>query len=70
MHQAVFKKVNETPKGTYMQVFVPGVFVPDSYFVNGLANGVLSVDDGRSISGAQRGLLYALFADITRSLEG
>ena len=40
MHQAVFKKVNETPKGTYMQVFVPGVFVPDSYFVNGLANGV------------------------------
>lgn len=70
MHQAVFKKVNETPKGTYMQVFVPGVFVPDSYFVNRLANGVLSVDDGRSISGAQRGLLYALFADITRSLEG
>lgn len=67
MHQAIFKKVTETPKGTYMQVFVPGVFVPDKFFVNGIANGVLAVDDGRTISGAQRGLLFSLFDDIRRA---
>lgn len=67
MHQAVFKKVTETPKGTYLQVFVPGIKVPDKFFINGLANGVLAVDDGRTISGAQRGLLYALFDDIRQA---
>lgn len=64
LSQAVFKKDCVTSEGTYMRVFVPGVNIGDEYFVGGIANGTVSIDDGRSISASQRGLLFALFADI------
>ena len=64
-HQAIFKKQHYNGKGTYLQVYVPGMEIHDKYFdVKGLANGQLQLDDGRMISAAQRGLLYSLFNDI------
>lgn len=66
-HQAIFKKQHHNGKGTYLQVYVPGVEIQDKYFdVKGLAKGLIQLDDGRMISAAQRGLLYALFDDIQR----
>lgn len=64
-YQAVFKKEHYNGKGTYLQVYVPGVDIQEKYFdLSGLANGMIRIDDGRMISAAQRGLLYSLFNDI------
>lgn len=66
-HQAIFKKQHYNGKGTYLQVYVPGIEIQDKYFdIQGLANGFMRIDDGRMISAAQRGLLYSLFNDIQR----
>lgn len=63
--QAIFKKQHYNGKGTYLQVYVPGIDIHDKYFdVKGLANGQLQLDDGRMISAAQRGLIYSVFNDI------
>ena len=65
MHQAILKKDRYDGKGTYLQVYIPGVNIQDKLFINnGLANGMVSIDDGRTISAAQRGLIYSVFNDI------
>nr|DAE61742.1 MAG TPA: Putative HNHc nuclease [Caudoviricetes sp.] len=64
-YQAVFKKEHYNGKGTYLQVYVPGVDIQEKYFdLSGLANGMIRIDDGRTISAAQRGLIYSVFNDI------
>lgn len=64
-HQAIFKKEYYNGKGTYLQVYVPDVEIEDKYFdSNGLANGMVRIDDSRTISAAQQGLLYSVFNDI------
>ncbi len=69
-YQAVFKKDTYNGKGTYLQVYVPGVDIQEKYFdLSGLANGMVRIDDARTISAAQRGLIYSLFNDI-RVWEG
>lgn len=69
-YQVIFKKQHSTKGGTYLQVYVPGVEIQDKYFdANGLVNGSMRIDDGRTISAAQRGLIYSLFNDI-RIWEG
>lgn len=68
--QAIFKKSHYDGKGTYLQVYVPGIDLQDKYFIdNGLANGAVRLDDGRTITAAQQGLLYSVFNDI-RLWEG
>lgn len=69
-YQAVFKKDTYNGKGTYLQIYIPDVDVQDKFFdENGLANGMVRIDDGRTISAAQRGLIYSVFNDI-RIWEG
>ena len=63
-YQVVIKKDHYNGKGTYLQVYVPDVDIQEKFFMNGLATGMIRLDDGRLISAAQRGLLYALFNDI------
>lgn len=46
-------------------MYVPGVDIQEKYFdLSGLANGMIRIDDGRTISAAQRGLIYSVFNDI------
>lgn len=69
-YQAIFKKDRYNGKGSYLQVYVPGVDVQEKFFNDiGLANGMVRIDDGQTISGAQQGLLYSVFNDI-RIWEG
>lgn len=64
-YQAVFKKDTYNGKGTYLHVYVPGVDIQEKYFdLSGLANGMVRIDDSRTISAAQRGLIYSVFNDI------
>ncbi len=63
-YQVVIKKDHYKGKGSYLRVYVPGVDIQDKFFMNGLAKGMLQLDDGRQLSAAQRGLLYSLFNDI------
>ncbi|MTN81039.1 hypothetical protein GMB34_07245 [Turicibacter sanguinis] len=63
-YQVVIKKDHYNGKGSYLQVYVPGVDIQEKFFNNGLATGMIRIDDGRLISAAQRGLLYSLFNDI------
>ncbi|MTK74019.1 hypothetical protein GMB64_12645, partial [Turicibacter sanguinis] len=63
-YQVVIKKDHYNGKGSYLRVYVPGVDIQDKFFMNGLAKGMLQLDDGRQLSAAQRGLLYSLFNDI------
>lgn len=67
-YQAIFKIEPCEKNGTHLQVFVPDIEVNEKYFVNGMAKGEIRVDDGRLITAAQRGLLFALFRDIERKL--
>ena len=63
-YQVVIKKDHYNGKGSYLRVYVPGVDIQEKFFMNGLAKGMLQLDDGRQLSAAQRGLLYSLFNDI------
>lgn len=67
-YQAIFKIEPCDKKGTHLQVFVPGVKVNEKFFENKIAKGEIRIDDGRLITAAQRGLLYALFSDIEHKL--
>lgn len=66
MHQAIFKKISYDGRGSYLQVYIPGVNIKDDLFINnGFANGLVKVDDDRSITAKQRSLIYALFRDVS-----
>ncbi len=69
-YQAKFKIDSYVNGGTLLKAFIPGVAISNKYFINDIANGEIRIDDGRKISSAQRGLLYALFTDIHSQLEG
>lgn len=66
-YQAKFKIDSYVNGGTFIKAFIPGVEVNPKYFINenGIANGEVRVDDDRTITAAQRGLLFALFKDIS-----
>ena len=68
-YQAIFKLEPCEKNGTHLQVYVPGVKVNEKYFENQLVKGEIRIDDGRLITAAQRGLLFALFADIEKQLS-
>lgn len=62
--KAVFFDYHETEKGAWFKVHVPGWF-PNKKIIQKWMDGIIKLDDGRSISSKQRKLLYALFKDIS-----
>ena len=62
--KAVFFDYHETEKGAWFKVHVPGWF-PNKKIIQKWMNGIIKLDDGRTISSKQRKLLYALFKDIS-----
>lgn len=60
---AKFKKLKETDEGTYLLTFVPKK-IDDIYFFDDIGSGSIELDDNRSISSAQRHLIYSLLSDI------
>lgn len=62
--KAIFFDYTETEKGAWFRVHVPGWF-PNKKIIQKWMNGIIKLDDGRSISSKQRKLLYALFKDIS-----
>ena len=62
--KAVFFDYHETEKGAWFKVHVPGWF-PNKKIIQKWMNGVVKIDDGRTISAKQRKLIYALFKDIS-----
>ena len=71
-YQAKFKIDSYVQGGTLIKAFIPGIEVNPKYFINknGIANGEVRVDDDRLITAAQRGLLFALFRDISQHSNG
>lgn len=68
MHYGVQVKVHkETAQGTLFYVLAPGISLTDEVLkisLDGLAEGELRIDDGRTISAEQRKKAYATMADI------
>ena len=64
MHKAIFFDYHETEKGAWFKVHVPGWF-PNKKIIQKWMNGIIKIDDGRTISAKQRKLIYALFKDIS-----
>ncbi|WP_317327042.1 putative HNHc nuclease [Turicibacter sanguinis] len=64
MHKAIFFDYHETEKGAWFKVHVPGWF-PNKKIIQKWMNGIVKIDDGRTISAKQRKLIYALFKDIS-----
>ena len=62
--KAIFFDYHETEKGAWFKVHVPGWF-PNKKIIQKWMNGIIKLDDGRTISSKQRKLLYALFKDIS-----
>ncbi|MFR9296037.1 MAG: putative HNHc nuclease, partial [Turicibacter sanguinis] len=62
--KAVFFDYHETEKGAWFKVHVPGWF-PNKKIIQKWMNGIIKIDDGRTISAKQRKLIYALFKDIS-----
>lgn len=62
--KAVFFDYKETDKGAWFKVHVPG-WVPNKKIIQKWMNGIIKIDDDRSISAGQRKLLYGLFKDIS-----
>lgn len=62
--KAVFFDYHETEKGAWFKVHVPGWF-PNKAIIKEWMNGIIRIDDERSISSGQRKLLYGLFRDIS-----
>lgn len=62
--KAIFFDYTETEKGAWFKVHVPGWF-PNKKIIQKWMNGVIKIDDDRSISSNQRKLLYGLFKDIS-----
>lgn len=64
MQSAMFSEYRETNEGAWFIVHVPGWFAPKKLIQKWMKGGI-QLDDGDSISSAQRKLLYALFKDIS-----
>ena len=64
MQPAMFSEYKETNEGAWFIVHVPGWFAPKKLIQKWMKGGI-QLDDGDSISSAQRKLLYALFKDIS-----
>ena len=62
--KAVFFDYHETDKGAWFKVHVPGWFL-NKKIIQRWMNGIIKIDDGRTISAKQRKLIYALFKDIS-----
>ena len=62
--KAIFFDYTETEKGAWFKVHVPGWFL-NKKIIQKWMNGIIKLDDGRSISSSQRKLLYGLFKDIS-----
>lgn len=62
--KAVFFDYHETDKGAWFKVHVPGWFL-NKKIIQRWMNGIIKIDDGRTISAKQRKLIYALFKDVS-----
>ncbi len=71
-YQAKFQIDTYVKGGTLIKAFIPGVQIDPKYFIHerGIATGEVRVDDERLITAAQRGLLFALFRDISQHTNG
>ena len=47
-------------------MFLPNGYIRDEFFVNRIGHGQIRVDDGRTISGAQRNLAYSILQEIAK----